>query len=146
MKFAHRLLFCLVLAALSPVCLRVCAGDWPQWGGHDDRNMVSSETGLPDSFVPGQKEVDGSAIRMETTEHVLWAARLGSYAFGNAIVARGRVVVGTDVKTLAADERFKFTKGGLVKCLESRKDLVLRLQPAKLPSPRRPTHPLCPRR
>lgn len=119
MKFARRLLFCLVLLALSPVCLRVCAGDWPQWGGHDDRNMVSSETGLPDSFVPGQKEVDGSAIRMGTTEHVLWAARLGSYSFGNSIVARGRVVVGTDVKTLAADERFKFTKGGLVKCLDA---------------------------
>jgi len=36
-----------------PFCAR--AGDWPQWAGSDAKNMVSSEKGLPESFVPGQR-------------------------------------------------------------------------------------------
>jgi hypothetical protein len=32
------------------------AKDWPQWGGTDARNMVSGEKGLPESFVPGEKD------------------------------------------------------------------------------------------
>ncbi len=29
------------------------SADWPQWCGSDGKNMVSSEKGLPESFVPG---------------------------------------------------------------------------------------------
>lgn len=111
--------FALVLAALGLMPRRGAGEDWPQWGGHDDRNMVSGETGLPETFGPGEKDAQGGGIKLATTRNVQWAVRLGSYAYGNPTVARGRVLVGTDVKTLAADGRFKFTKGGLVKCLEA---------------------------
>jgi len=94
------------------------AADWPQWGGHDDRNLVSGEKGLPASFEPGKKRTDGGGIDMATTENVRWTARLGSAAYGNPTVANGRVFVGTDDVTVAEDPRFKRTKGGIVKCFD----------------------------
>lgn len=92
--------------------------DWPQWGGHDDRNMVAEAKGLPDTFVPGEKDPQGGGIKLDTTKNVKWAVRLGSYAYGNPTIANGRVFVGTDLKTLDKDTRFSFRKGGLVKCFE----------------------------
>ena len=29
------------------------AADWPEWGGGSDRNMVSTETGIPLTFFAG---------------------------------------------------------------------------------------------
>jgi len=94
------------------------AADWPQWGGSGGRNMVSGETGLADSFEPGKKSPSGEGIDPSTTENVRWSVRLGSCAYGNPTVAGGRVFVGTDDVTLAEDERFERSKGGLVKCLD----------------------------
>lgn len=36
--------------------------DWPQWCGSDGKNMVSSEKGLPDSFVPGARRGGGDGV------------------------------------------------------------------------------------
>lgn len=94
------------------------AADWPHWGGDDGRNMVSGETGLPDSFEPGRKSPDGSGIDPATTENVKWTARLGSAAYGNPTVSGGRVFVGTDDRTVSLDPRFKRTEGGMVKCFD----------------------------
>jgi outer membrane protein assembly factor BamB len=94
----------------------VQAGDWPQWGGTGNRNLVSVETGLPDSFVPGNKKANGSGIDPATTKNVKWTARLGGRAYGNPTIAGGRVFIGTDDVTLDDDPRFKRNKGGLVKC------------------------------
>jgi outer membrane protein assembly factor BamB len=94
------------------------AGDWPRWGGGADCNMVSRERGLPLSFAPGERDLQHGGILAGTTRNVRWTARMGSYAYGNPVVARGRVIVGTDVKTLNADPRFTHRKGGLVKCLD----------------------------
>ncbi|MBN1418873.1 MAG: hypothetical protein JXP34_08860, partial [Planctomycetes bacterium] len=75
-------LLAICIAALTAAGVR-CA-DWPQWGGSDPgRNMVSVETGLPDSFVPGEKKTDGSGIDLATARDVRWATRLGSYIYGN---------------------------------------------------------------
>lgn len=95
---------------------RISAADWPQWGRTLSRNGDCMDTGLPASFEPGRKK-PGGGIKMETARNVKWAARLGSAAYGNPTVAAGRVFVGTDDVTLAADRRFKRTRGGLVKCL-----------------------------
>ncbi|MCX6910404.1 MAG: PQQ-binding-like beta-propeller repeat protein [Verrucomicrobia bacterium] len=87
----------------------VRAGDWPQWGGNDPgRNMVSTETGLPESF-----QTQG-----ETLENVRWMAPLGGHIYGNPTVANGRVFVGTDDKQLSDDPRFHRTQGGMVWCLD----------------------------
>ncbi len=59
-------------------------GDWPMWGGTPDRNMVSEATNIDDNFD----------LREGT--HVAWSATLGSQTYGNAIVAGGKVLVGTN--------------------------------------------------
>ena len=94
------------------------AGDWPQWGGSDGRNMVSDEKPLPDSFVPGERSSAAPGIDLATTKNVKWVARLGGYAYGNPTVAGGRVFVGTDCQTLSPAERNATNGCGLVKCLD----------------------------
>jgi outer membrane protein assembly factor BamB len=54
------------------------------WGGSPDRNMVSEETGLPESWDVGS----GLNLR--------WRAELGSESYGNPVVAGGVVYVGTN--------------------------------------------------
>lgn len=108
----------LAWVALLLAPLVALAADWPQWGGTDGRNMVSSEKGLPDTFERGKKEATGRGIDMATTKNVKWAARLGSAAYGNPTVAGGRVYVGTDDLTVTDDPRFKRTEAGLVKCFD----------------------------
>jgi len=119
---------CLGLLCLSSLASVVWAADWPQWGGSDNRNLVSQETGLPESFVPGEKAPSGGEIDLETAKNVKWTARLGSAAYGNPTVAGGRVFVGTDDLTLAGDPRLSRSRGGLVKCLdETTGDLLWQL-------------------
>lgn len=59
-------------------------GDWPMWGGSPDRNMVSDETGIPAEW------------NLKTGKNIKWAAPLGSQTYGNPVVARGKVFVGTN--------------------------------------------------
>ena len=59
-------------ADLAPQ-IAAAGADWPQWGGCDGRNMVSQETGLADSFVPGEKKPRGGGIDLATTKNVKWA-------------------------------------------------------------------------
>ena len=106
------------LACLVALSALASAADWPQWGRTYDRNMISPEKGLPETFVPGEKDPKGGGIRMDTTQNVRWAARLGGYAYGNPTVAGGRVFVGTDDQTLEGDPRLRRVKGGMVKCFD----------------------------
>ncbi len=71
------------------------AGDWPMWGGTPSRNMVSQEKGLPTSADVGQPGENG-AIDLSKTKNVKWIAKLGSAAYGNAVVANRRVLLGTN--------------------------------------------------
>ena len=60
------------------------AADQPQWGQSLCRNMVSSETGLPETFDPA------------SGQNVKWSVRLGTNSHGTPVVARGNVLVGTN--------------------------------------------------
>jgi outer membrane protein assembly factor BamB len=60
------------------------AADQPQWGQAWSRNMVSEETGLPDSFDP------------QTGRNILWSAELGTETHSSPVVAAGRVYIGTN--------------------------------------------------
>ena len=60
------------------------AKDQPQWGEAWTRNMVSSETALPDSFDP------------KTGRNIMWIARLGTEAHATPVIADGRVYIGTN--------------------------------------------------
>jgi outer membrane protein assembly factor BamB len=110
--------------AISAIALTILSasiafgGDWPEWGGHDDRNLVAGEKGLPDDFVPGEKKPDGSGIDMATTRNVKWVARLGSQTYGNPTISAGRVFVGTNDFAIG-DPKYRSTRGGLVECLDA---------------------------
>ncbi len=114
------------------------ADDWPQWGGDPDRNMVSPERNLPESFEPGSKQTDGAGIDLATTKNVRWVERLGSYIYGNPTVAGGRVFVGTDDTLIAEDRRFTRSRGGMLHCLDERTGRAL----WRLVVPRRPAERL----
>lgn len=73
-------LCCVCLAALLPVC----AADLTQWGERFSRNMISSETGLPDRFDPA------------TGLNIKWVAELGNETYATPVIAGGRVYIGTN--------------------------------------------------
>lgn len=93
------------------------AADWPQWGGSDARCMASPEKNLPDTFVPGDKNPDGSGIDLATTKNVRWTVKLGSETYTCPIVANGRVLMCTNDCSLN-DPRFECIGGGLMMCLD----------------------------
>ena len=108
---------------LVSLCVVFCfalsleAADCPRWGGSDACNMVSAETGLPETFEPGRKSPSGGGIDMATTKNVKWVVKLGTQTYGNPTIARGRVFVGTNDEDLD-DDRFTSNRGGVVKCLD----------------------------
>jgi len=60
------------------------AADRPQWGQPFSRNMVSDETGLPESFDP------------ESGRNVKWSASLGTESYSTPVIANGKVVIGAN--------------------------------------------------
>jgi outer membrane protein assembly factor BamB len=82
------------------------AGDQAQWGQAFTRNMVSSETGLVDSFDPA------------TGKNVKWSAPLGSETWSTPVVAQGRVFIGTNNER-PRDPRHKGDRGVLL-CLDEK--------------------------
>ncbi len=105
-----------LLALLSATALH--AADLSQWGGGNNRNMVSPEKGLPLDIDPGKKYGPKAApkiagrlrpnaeeankgpgaedIDMSTTKNCLWVAKLGSQTYGTPVIANGQVYVGTN--------------------------------------------------
>jgi outer membrane protein assembly factor BamB len=86
--------------------------------------MASTEVGLPETFVPGEKKPDGSGIDLATTANVRWAAKLGNETYSSVAVADGRVFVGTNDASLK-DPRYASTGGGLLMCLDERSGRLL---------------------
>lgn len=79
-------------------------GDWTMWGGSPDRNMVSGETGIPTEWD------------IKAKKNVKWMAPLGSQTYGNPIIAKGKIFIGTN----NGGEFRPHSKGdkGIVLCLE----------------------------
>ena len=83
----------LSLALLAAACLwpvLASAGDWPQWCGKPDRNMVSDEKGLPDDF----SQMSGKISALGSDQGVKWSAQLGGVTCGSPVVAGGKVFIG----------------------------------------------------
>jgi outer membrane protein assembly factor BamB len=76
----------LLLSALGlgALLLSARAADQPQWGQAWSRNMVSQETGLPDSFDP------------QSGRNIQWSAELGTETHSTPVIAGGRVYIGTN--------------------------------------------------
>jgi outer membrane protein assembly factor BamB len=56
--------------------------------------MVSSETGLPSSFVPGSKRSGDGTVDLSKATNVKWGTKIGSAFYSTPSVASGRVFVG----------------------------------------------------
>lgn len=54
------------------------------WGGSTDRNMVSGERNIPAHWD------------VKTGKNIKWKAALGSQTYGNAVVVKGKIFVGTN--------------------------------------------------
>ena len=80
-----------LLALATPLM----ANDWPMWGGTPDRNMVATAKNLPTDITVGVLDEDENPD-LATAKNVLWAVKLGSQAYGNPVVANGKVYVGTN--------------------------------------------------
>jgi outer membrane protein assembly factor BamB len=87
------------------------AADQPQWGEAWSRNMVSAERGLPDSFDP------------KTRHNLRWSAKLGTESHATAVIAGGRVYLGTN-NGEPRDPRHQGDRGVLL-CLDERSGRLL---------------------
>ena len=74
-------LFSVVAAAMA------AANDQPQWGELFSRNMISNETGLPDTLDPALKN------------NIKWSVHLGTTTHSTPIVSGGKVFIGTNNET-----------------------------------------------
>src|SRR5678816_1473451 len=92
-RLSYPFTLCLAVLLATGAALPLLARDWPQWCGSNAKNMVSSEKGLPDSFVPGDKMPDGT-IDLATARNVKWGVRLGSAIYSTPSVAHGKIFVG----------------------------------------------------
>jgi outer membrane protein assembly factor BamB len=130
------------------VILAGCAGltepsisrqdDHNQWGRHSNRNNLCIAPDL-DRRIPTRWQVgdftDDGLWQRDRSQNVKWVARLGSNAFGNAVVAGGRVYVGTNND---AGYLPRFPKGkvdlGVLLCFDARDGKFLwQYSAAKLP-------------
>ena len=89
------------------------AADQPQWGQAGSRNMVSDETGLPDTFDPGTRNAQTGGIDLPDNSGVKWVARLGGQTYGSPVIAGGRVFVGTN-NDAPRDPRIEGDRGVLM--------------------------------
>ena len=91
----------LLLAALAPSAR---AADWPQWGGSNNRSMVSLETGLPDTFTPPKRDPKTNGLDIASATNVRWAVNVGTNCYGSPVVSQGRVLVGSNL--IPGDPRY----------------------------------------
>ncbi len=96
----------LVFICMPGWILTVSADDQPQWGQKYSRNMVSSETNLPDRFDPA------------TGENIKWVAPLGTESYSTPIIADGKVLLGIN-NGRPLDPRHKGDRGVMV-CLDEK--------------------------
>jgi outer membrane protein assembly factor BamB len=69
-------------------------GDWPQWCGTPGKNMVSAETGLAESFVPGNKRSKEGTIDLATAKNVKWGVKFCDAFYSTPSVANGKIFLG----------------------------------------------------
>ncbi|MEX2138142.1 MAG: PQQ-binding-like beta-propeller repeat protein [Pirellulales bacterium] len=69
--------------------------DWSQWGGSSTRNNVVA-TKVPTEWEIGDFDIDTGDWKKETAKNIKWGAKLGSETYGNAVVANGKVFIGTN--------------------------------------------------
>src|SRR6187401_2652344 len=111
-----------VVAASAPVRLAASdpgTTDWPMWGGTPDRNQVSNMKNVPSEWD------------VKTKKNIKWVAELGSQSYGNPVVAKGMVFVGTN-NELLRDPKQGGDRGVLMAFRESNGEFLWQQTHAKL--------------
>ena len=75
---------------LSGFTIAAAAKDWPMWGNDPTRNMIGESTNLPTEISPGELDDETEAALLDSAKNIKWAAKLGSQAYGNTVIAGGR--------------------------------------------------------
>jgi uncharacterized protein YjiK/outer membrane protein assembly factor BamB len=65
--------------------------DWPQWGGSPSRNNAPEGTGIPVRWKVGKFDDESGQWCRESSENILWVARLGTQSYGTPAIAGGKV-------------------------------------------------------
>ena len=115
----HRMRLWIVILFVTANSHCAFAGDWPQFGGSDEHNIVSSERGLPDTFDLGKKTAGGEDPDPATMQNVRWVAKLGTMTSSSPVVAGGRIIIGSsDCDALRAGDA-KHRYNGLILCFDA---------------------------
>jgi outer membrane protein assembly factor BamB len=80
----HKTSILLLIAALAVMPLLAAPDDWPMWGRTPSRNMAYSGAPLPATWD------------VQAKTNIKWKAQLGGTAYGNPVVADGKVFLGTN--------------------------------------------------
>jgi len=72
------------------------SADWPQWGGSPGRNNTPEGTDIPTEWHIGEFSFQTGEWDSSEARNIKWVAKLGSQSYGNAVVADGRIYVGTN--------------------------------------------------
>ncbi len=70
--------------------------EWAQWGGDSLRNNVPVGENLPTQWEVGDFDPETGKWDSSAAENIKWVNRLGSQSYGNAVVADGKVFIGTN--------------------------------------------------
>ncbi len=70
--------------------------DWPQWGGDSEHNNTPVGQNIPTEWEVGDFDFRTGAWDSSEAKNIKWTARLGSQSYGNAVVADGKIYVGTN--------------------------------------------------
>ncbi len=81
---------------IDPKASQIRPGDWNQWGGSPVRNNTPEGKNIPTDWKVGEIDEDTGVWKKETSKNIKWVARLGSKSNGNAVVANGKVFIGTN--------------------------------------------------
>lgn len=70
--------------------------EWAQWGGGPQRNNTPIGKNIPSHWHPGEFDLDTGEWVREKSENIKWVSKLGSQTYGNAVIAGGKVYIGTN--------------------------------------------------
>ena len=71
-------------------------GDWAQWGGTSYRNNTPFGKNIPVEWAVGNFDRKTGKWDRSSAKNIKWVSNIGSQTYGNPVVARGQVYVGTN--------------------------------------------------
>ncbi len=72
------------------------AGDWPQWAGTSYRNNTPVGENIPVQWDVGKFDRKTGKWLGDGAENIKWVTQVGSQTYGNPVVSRGKLFVGTN--------------------------------------------------